>query len=98
MDIKGAGLIAGAIVLVGGTWLYWTEIRPAQLREECSAVVMSISQGQGGSADLKRWVGICVDGGGWDNMMGGAAAAKKRQKAYAEEAPAEVGGAVESGE
>lgn len=98
MDIKGAGLIAGAILIVGGTWLYWAEIRPAQLREECSAVVMSLSQGQGGSADLKWWVGLCVDRGGWDKMMADAIAVRKRQEALAEEAAAEIGGPAESGE
>ena len=34
MDIKGTGLIAGAIMLVGGVWLYLTEVRPTELKDE----------------------------------------------------------------
>lgn len=80
MDIKGAGLIAGAIVLVGGTWLYWTEIRPAQLREEC--ILGDVAEGGGGldTEVLSR----CVDAGGFENL---SAAFRNRPENYADTTP-----------
>lgn len=34
MNIQGAGLTSAAIVLVGGVWLYLTDVRPSELRDD----------------------------------------------------------------
>lgn len=60
--------IAAAIAIVGGAWLYLTEIRPAQLREECAVGVLARSSGEA-TIELQRAVRFCVDGGGLDNMF-----------------------------
>lgn len=60
MDIKGAGLIAGAIVLVGGAWLYLAEVRPAQLREECTSAFARKGQDRAFAKDM---IEFCVGAG-----------------------------------
>ena len=83
MDIKVAGLIAGAIAIVGGGWLYWTEIRPAQLREECASAY--IAEGEQ-IVRVKELIALCVSAGGIDIVS--TALDKNSAKEPAAEEPA----------
>lgn len=73
MDLEGAGLIAGAIVLVGGGWLYLTEVRPMHLREECASTL--ITSGRGTVASVNAAISLCVSSGGIEKMGGAQEAA-----------------------
>lgn len=90
--------IAAAIAIVGGAWLYLTEIRPAQLREECTADMVVRMPDNTPTIELQRVVKFCVDGGGWDNLVDQTAARRETLDDPAEATNEAVGAATEVGE
>lgn len=74
MDIRSAGLIASALLVVGILWLYLTEIRPTQLREECTEYMIGENELRQdnpayesyGVFDPTYWTKMCIEAGGRD--------------------------------
>jgi hypothetical protein len=96
MDNKGAGLIAGAILIVGSFWVYWAEIRPAQLGEECSFKVLS-SYVSESDKDKAVAVDLCSKAGGWEKMWAAYQIYNETFSGNAEEAvPVKLGAASEA--
>ena len=96
--IPNGAWIAAAILIVGGAWLYLTEIRPAQLREECTADTWVSMPDHTPTIELQRAVKFCVDGGGWDNLVDQAAARRETLNDPAEATNEAVDAATEVGE
>jgi len=77
MDIRSTGFIASAVLVVGALWLYFEEIRPTQLREECTAYMLEQNEirqenpawEKAGEFDLAYWTKMCVEAGGRDAFV-----------------------------
>lgn len=77
MGTRDGLLIASAVMLVGGAWLYMAEVRPVRLREECTAYMLTENELRQENPDWKKagefnpehWTKMCVEAGGRDAFV-----------------------------